>query len=144
LELESALKPISEQLLRELDELAAIESEKRELDVTDDRTLTLATRARELAQRVLATSVVEEQVVRTANDAAGEPSAGTSPRSLPIRSRNRPLPVILDEWREAERALELAVTPDDAGARRARAQALRDEYQRAFEAVERQEGTRPG
>jgi len=137
LELEGALKPISEQLLRELDELAAIESEKRTLDPADDRTLALAVRARELAQQVLATSVVEEQVAKSANKAADEPASATR---VPSRTeRHRPLHVILDEWREAERAVELAATPDEVRTRRATAQALRDEYQRAFEAVERQD-----
>jgi hypothetical protein len=140
-ELESALKPISDQLLRELDELAAIESEKRDLKPEDDRTLVLAVRARELAQRVLAASVVEEQVARTANDTTRAPSPPQTPSS---RTRQRALHLILEEWREAERRLEMTSAPEEHHAQSAKARALRDEYQRAFEAIERREPPRPG
>jgi hypothetical protein len=141
LELESALRPISDQLLRELDELAAVESEKRTLHPGDDRTVALAARARELAQRVLAASVVEEQVARTANEVIAEPAPTTA--QVP-EERPRQLYQILDEWREAERAIEAAPTAEAGETRRARAHALRDEYQRAFEALERQDATRRG
>jgi hypothetical protein len=141
LELESALRPISDQLLRELDELAAIESEKRTLDPGDGRTVALAVRARELAQRVLAASVVEEQVARTANEVTAEPAP---PTTQITEGRPRQLYQILDEWREAERAVDAATSAADRQTRRARAHALRDEYQRAFEALDRQDAARAG
>jgi hypothetical protein len=52
--------------------------------------------------------------------------------------------VILDEWREAERNVELAATPDEMQLRRGKAQALREEYQQAFEAVERDDAPSSG
>jgi hypothetical protein len=141
LEPEGALKPISEQLLSELDELAAIEREKRNLDPADDRTVALAVRARQLAQRVLGASVVEEQIALTANQSA---ERTPNPESLPpAPDRPRPLHVILDEWREAERAMEAARTPEERQQLRLKTQSLRDEYQAAFEALDRQDASRP-
>jgi hypothetical protein len=90
---------------------------------------------------VLAASVVEEQVARTANEVSVEPAPAPAP--VP-HERPRQLYQILDEWREAERAVETATSAEEGQTLRARARALRDEYQRAFDVLERQDAARAG
>jgi hypothetical protein len=113
---EGSLRAVSDELLSELDRLAAIETEKRTLDPGDDRTLQLARQARELAQRILATSRAQEHLA---------------------------LYKILDEWREAERQASAATDIARRDEARERADQLREEYRRAFEDTLRQseEGT---
>jgi hypothetical protein len=129
-----ALRDTSDALLRDLDALATMEGEKRVLEPGDPKILELATRIEEIAARVLAgttyqrrlSELGETQVVR------GSPGAPTEP----IEATERPMELILAEWREAERRLASA-SPDsvEESEARVRVKRLRDEYRRAHEAI---------
>jgi hypothetical protein len=53
---EGGLRAASDELLGELDRLAAIETEKRTLDPGDERAVELSATGRQLAERILAIS----------------------------------------------------------------------------------------
>jgi hypothetical protein len=128
------LRETSDTLLRDLDVLAAIEDEKRSLRPGDPRMVELAGRVEEVAQRVLAGTVRQHQLTQAVN---AEVEAGVADvATAPIDASTRSIPVILAEWREAERRAGEA-EPDSADAVEARALvgALREEYRRAYEAA---------
>lgn len=139
-ETSKALRATSDSLLRDLAELHELEQRKRVLDPGDDRLVLLAEEIEVLAVRVLGASIRQRQITQQA-EAQIDAGAATAPETS-IADTPREIHVILAEWREAER--ERAETPD--GSPRAqeleqRVDALRDEYRRAHEAVERR---RPG
>jgi hypothetical protein len=135
------LRGASDDLLATLDELAALEGQKRQLRPGDPMTTELSERISQLAERVLSGTVVE---LRLSEQALTQATAGSADGpTAPIEETPRPLATILDEWREAERRA--------AGARPASAEwlvatadseRLREEYRRGLDARER-EGREP-
>jgi len=134
-----ALRETSDALLRDLEVLATIEEENRELQPGDPRLVELAGRVEEVAQRVLAGTVRQHQLTQAANAdvEAGAPDAPD--RS--IAETPRSITAILAEWRDAERRAA-AAEPDSADAVEANAlvDALREEYRRAYEAARGRKG----
>jgi hypothetical protein len=130
------LRATSDAVLRDLEVLGAIESQKRTLEPGDPQLIELSERVETLAARLLDTSSRQRKLTEAgvANAAAGAPSA---PRAS-IDDTLRPIPDILAEWRAAERRLA-AAEPGSTEALEAEAVCdhLRQEYQRAHEAHRR-------
>lgn len=134
-----ALRATSDALLRDLERLLEVETEKRALAPEDPRLVPMSAEVTELAARLLdrsqaqkALSVRTEQLVRR-----GDPDAPT----VPIEATPREIPVILAEWREAEREAA-RVEPDSPEAHEiaARIERLRGEYREAHRRVSEGEG----
>jgi hypothetical protein len=135
----TGLRAISDELLAELDQLAAIETEKRDLQPGDERAVELSAEARRLAQRILATSRAEEILAEGAQKAVEEGLPGAPTTS--ISETHRPLFQILDDWRQAERdVIAEQGTAANLEARK-RSLRLREEFQRASESTLRDEGS---
>jgi hypothetical protein len=136
LETSNALRETSDALLRDLDVLAALEEEKREIEPGDPRLVELAGRIEEIAKRILTGSVREHQLTQVAN-AQVETGADHAPTTT-IEDTRRSVSAILAEWREAERRL-IAAEPGSAEAAEASAlvEQLRIEYARAYETARR-------
>jgi hypothetical protein len=136
LETSNALRETSDALLRDLDVLAALEEEKREIEPGDPRLVELAGRIEEIAKRILTGSVREHQLTQVAN-AQVESGADSAPTAT-IEETRRSVSAILAEWREAERRL-IAAEPGSAEAAEAGAlvEQLRSEYARAYETARR-------
>ena len=100
------LRATSDRLLRDLDTLATLENEKRQMLPEDPRLVELAARIEDVAKRVLGASQTQHALTEQAQEqvAAGEPDAPTTP----ISQTARDLSVILEDWREAERRLTAA------------------------------------
>ena len=121
-----------------LDQLHALELEKRQLSPGDPRLLEMASQVEDLAAEVLGTAQVQSQLVETTHVMAliDDPQAPSGPIDPGARS----LHDILDEWRAAERAVAGAEPASGTAAEAMdRAQRLRQEYQRAFQARERED-----
>jgi len=129
-----ALRETSDALMRDLDALATMEGEKRQLQPGDPKILELAARVEELAARVLAGTTYQRRLSELGDTqiARGSPAAPTEP----IEESERPIELILAEWREAERGLASA-PPDsvEETEARVRVRRLRDEYRKAHEAA---------
>jgi hypothetical protein len=140
-EAESGLRAVSDELLSELDQLAGIEAEKRTLHPGDERAVELSVTARKLAERILSTSRAEEDLAEGGLQAVKEGLPGAPDR--PIEETHRQLHLILDDWREAERGVAAAAPGTSEWIeQRGRADAFRNEYQRAFDEINRLKGVR--
>jgi hypothetical protein len=130
----NALRETSDELLRDLDVLVAIEEEKRSLEPGDVRLVELATRIEEIAKRVLDGSVRQRKLTQVvhAQVAVGSPDAPDEP----IEGTPRPIQAVLADWRDAERRA-VAAEPGSADAAEADAlvERLRAEYRAAHEAI---------
>jgi DNA-binding HxlR family transcriptional regulator len=129
-----ALRETSDALLRDLDVLVAIEEEKRSLEPGDQRLVELAGRIEEIAQRILSGSVRQHQLTQVVN-AQVEAGSANAPETS-IEETPRPIQAVLAEWREAERR-HVAAEPGSGEAAEAEAlvNRLREEYRRAYEAL---------
>jgi len=130
------LRRTSDALLRDLEALTELESEKRTIEPGDPRLVDLATRIEEIAKRVLASSTsqrVQTEVIQELTDAGSSAAP-----DVPIDDTPRSMEAILAAWRDAERRLDGA-QPGSAEATEAQllVNRLRDEYRRAHD-----EGTR--
>jgi hypothetical protein len=136
METRDALRETSDALLRDLEVLATLEQEKRTLSPGDPKLVELAGRIQEIANRVLAGSIREHQLTQSGNVAVAR-GASAAP-GLTIEETPRAAAEILAEWRVAERRLADA-EPGSAEAAEARAlsDALREEYQRAYDQASR-------
>lgn len=123
------LRQTSDDVLRNLDALSALEEEKRTVQPGDPRLVALANEVEALAAKVLAGSVRQRNLATSLND---NPAAAAA--TPPINEQIRPAAEILKAWRDAERALA-AAKPGSAEETTARAtiEDCRDEYRRAFE-----------
>ncbi len=132
-----ALRDTSDQLVRDLEALSALEEEKRQIPPDDPRFVDLATRIESIAMRVLVGSgrqrELTEQIHRMADE--GLPGAAVEP----IEEIARPISAILADWRDAERRLE----GTESGSAEEReveiiVERLKDEYRQAHEAARRE------
>ena len=132
-----ALREASDALIRDLDALAVLEDEKRQIVPGNPRLMDLAEQIEMVASRVLATSARQRELTEEVQDLAstGAPSAP----GKTIEQTVRPIAEILADWREAERRAE-AAEEGSAEAREAEVlvDLLRDEYRRAHEQARRQ------
>jgi hypothetical protein len=134
----SALRATSDALLRDLERLAALEQEKRELSPDDPRMVEVAAQVESLALSVLGRTVRQRELTeRVATPGARAAAAPADP----LATAPREIHVILAEWRDAERRASDAV-PGSADAANAELQIddLREEYRRAHDEAIRRRG----
>ena len=131
-----ALRATSDAVLRDLEVLGAIESQKRTLEPGDPQLVELSERVEALAARLLDASTRQRKLTEIGN-ARVEAGAPSAPETS-IDDTPRPIPDILAEWRAAERR-HAAAEPGSSEALEADALAehLRQEYRRAHEAHSR-------
>lgn len=139
-EIESDLRVASDRILQTLEQLDALESEKRTLKPGSDRFQVLSKEVERLAAEIFAQTHAQQSLGERAKVAAAR--TGTELPSIEESTAVRELPVILAEWRDAERRLQLAAsdTAEHAVAT-SDISRLRDEYQRAYSAGERHKPT---
>ena len=131
MELEQDLRSVSDEMLRSLEQLQRLETEKRAEDPGSDRFVRLAIEIEKLAA-VVFTQTAAQQSLAEKSHAAARAGADLSPiDEMPPRE----VSLILTEWRDAER--RVAATGVDT-AEHAKAagdvRRLRDEYHRAHKA----------
>ena len=133
MEIEAELRVASDRILSTLEQLDTLESEKRTLKPESEHFQTLAKEIERLAAVIYAQSHTQQKLGERAQAAAARTGADIAP--IDDASVVRELPVILAEWREAERRLAQAA-PDSADRALASADVgrLREEYQRAYRA----------
>jgi hypothetical protein len=128
----NALRATSDALMRDLNELAGLEDEKRSLQPGDDRLTELAERIEVIAARLFGKTVRQRQLSTKVEDLVEE-----SHPEAPLGSIDdtlREIHVVLAEWRDAERQAQEAVPGSvEAEAAADRAAELRAEYRRAHE-----------
>lgn len=128
----NALRQTSDELLRDLQDLATLEDEKRAIPPGDPRLLEMAEQIEAIATRVLTSSTRQRALTEEIQEQveAGE-------RDAPVRTIEetpRPIAAVLADWREAERRAG-AAEPGTAEAREAEllVEQLREEYRRAHD-----------
>src|SRR5947209_2994659 len=134
--LEHELRQTSDSLLRALERMNDMESEKRQLPVGSQRFVELAEKIEDLAVEVLRRSEREASLAegtqqrRRAGGGVGRPIETAPPGS-------REMSIFLQQWRDAERALAAAdpATPESSAAA-SNVRRLREEYRMAYEAKE--------
>lgn len=133
MEVDTDLRVASDRLLRTLDQIETLENEKRDLPPADARFHKLAKEIERLAAEVFAQSHAQKQLGERAKTV--EQRTGVELPSINDVSKNRDLSVILNEWRDAERRMQLAA-PDSAEHATAAADIgrLREEYHAAYSA----------
>jgi len=132
-----ALRNVSDALMRDLEALVAAEQEKRNVAPDDPRLVKLAAEVDEIARRVLGLSEQQQDIAEDVHAQATEGGPG-APTATIEENAHRAIGVILAEWRAAERdATAAPVGSAEATAARAKADELREEYRRAYEAHRR-------
>ena len=96
-----ALRDTSDELIRDLEALATLEEEKRQIAPDDTRFVDLATRIESIAMRVLVASGRQRELTEQMHRMADEGSPAAVPES--IEAVPRPISEILADWRDAER-----------------------------------------
>jgi hypothetical protein len=134
------LRETSDELMRDLEALAVLEDDKRQIPPGDPRLVDLAAQIESIAARVLITSSHQRELTEQIQEAAEK---GSQPiPTAPIDDMPRPISAILSDWRDAERRLAAA----EAGTAEEReaevlVDRLRDEYRQAHEAARLQKPT---
>jgi hypothetical protein len=127
--LEDSLRITSDTLLATLEELHALESEKRSAAPGTAEFTELAQRIQQLTASALEYS---RQQSMLAGDAEGGSGGQRTIEEVPPRS----IHLVLADWRDAERILaDLNANPHDRDLAHAAIRRLRDEYRRAHEAA---------
>lgn len=131
MELEANLRNASDRMLRTLDQLAALENEKRTLKPDSERFQRLAREVERLAADVFAQTHAQRDIGERAKVVMDRIGAEVPP--IEGATATRDLQLILNEWRDAERRLA-AASPDSAEHAAAAAEVghLRSEYHRAY------------
>jgi len=134
MELEGELRLASDRVLRTLEQLEALEIEKREQTPGSPRFKKLASEIERLAAVVFAQTHAQQTLGEQA-EAHAKRTGDVLPPIEEART-SRDLQVILTDWRDAERRLDLA-DPDSAEHATAAADIarLRDEYHDAYMAT---------
>jgi hypothetical protein len=131
------LRSTSDRLIEDLDALGELEAAKRETPQGDPRLVELASRIEAIASRVLAGATRQRQVAEAIHEDATEGDG--DPRAT-IAEAARPVSMVLEEWRAAERmAMSAAPGSPEAIEAQARIERLREEYRTAFEAARHQQ-----
>jgi hypothetical protein len=129
-----ALRATSDALLRDLDVLATLEEQKREIVPGDPRLVELAEQIESIAARILGESASQRELSKRVQRLTDSGSAVAPDET--IAETARPVAAVLAEWREAERRLA-ATTPGSVDEAEARllVDRLRTEYGRAHDAA---------
>jgi hypothetical protein len=132
----SALRATSDALIRDLERLAALERQKRQMPPKDARLVDLAAEVESLALRVLGESVRQRELTEDVRELVESDPPGAPTQS--IAATPREIHTILAEWREAERTAAEA-QPGSPAATTARADIdrLRAEYRAAHDDAKR-------
>jgi hypothetical protein len=135
--LEIDLRVASDRMLRTLEQLQALENEKRTLQPGTERFQRLADEVERLAAEVFSQTHSQRQLGERAKVVTERHGAEITP--IEEQESNRDLQLILHDWRDAERRLSLG-DPDSAEHATAAADVgrLREEYHRAYLAGQRQ------
>ena len=130
MELESDLRVTSDRMLRTLEALASLENEKREMKPGTPEFVKLAKEIERLAAEVFAQTHNQKIL---GEKAASAENRGADFAPIDEITSMRDLQVILNEWRDAERRLQLA-SPGTAEHATAAGDIgrLREEYHNAF------------
>jgi hypothetical protein len=134
--LEQELRGTSDSLLRALDLMTDLESQKRELPTGSPQFVELARRIEELAVDILYRTERQASLAETLEERR-DAGGGTGRSIEEIPSEPRDMALILRDWRAAERALAdgdpatLAASTAAADVRR-----LREEYRLAHELLQ--------
>jgi hypothetical protein len=132
----SALRATSDALIRDLERLALLERQKREMRLEDPLLVDLAAEVEQLALRVLGQSVRQRELTEDARKLVEAESPDAPVR--PIVDTPREIHTILAEWREAERkAMEAGAGSAAARAATLDIDRLRAEYRQAHEDAKR-------
>ena len=132
----SALRATSDALIRDLERLALLEREKRQMQPDDGRLVELAAEVERLALRVLGESVRQRELTENARELVESESPEAPSRA--IAATPREIHTILAEWREAERkAMEARTGSAEAAAAKQDIDRLRAEYREAHEDAKR-------
>ena len=132
----SALRATSDALLADLQQLEALEHEKRDLEPDDPRLVELAEQVEGISRRVLGRTVRQRQLSAVAHELADAGSAEAP--DAPISETPREIHLILADWREAERRAASADSDSAEGHSAALAvDRFREEYRRAQDAATR-------
>ena len=131
--LETDLRVASDRMMRTLDQMVALENEKRALKPESERFQRLAAEVERLAADVFAQTHQQQQLGERAQTIVERTGSDIDP--IDAQEPTRELQVILSEWRDAERRLSLA-DPDSAehGVAVADVSRLREEYHRSYSA----------
>ena len=130
--IESELRVTSDRLLRTLDELQALENEKRTVKPDSPRFQKLAHEVERLAAEAFAQTHAQQAL---GEKAEAEQAKGLDLPPIAESTQMRPLQVILNEWRDAERRLQLAdVDTAEHSAAAGDVGRLRAEYHSAYKA----------
>jgi hypothetical protein len=133
LEIEAELRVASDRILQTLDQLEMLETEKRTLKPDSDRFQHLAREIERLAAEIFAQSHKQQTLgeqAQVTTERTGEQLPSINNTTTP-----RELHMILAEWRDAERRMQLA-EPDSAEHAVAQSDSarLREEYHAAYSA----------
>jgi hypothetical protein len=131
MELQTDLRLASDRLLKTLEQLEALENEKRALAPGSQRFQKLAREIERLAAVVFAQTHAQQRLGERAQVATERSGVDIVP--IEETEQMRDLQLILGDWRDAERRLA-ATDPDSAEHATAAADVgrLRDEYHRAY------------
>jgi hypothetical protein len=128
-----ALRATSDELLRDLEVLSALEDEKRTIEPGDPRLVELAERIESIASRILGSSTKQRELTEKIHDNSTAGSAAAP--GAAIDDTPRSIADILAAWREAERTLAAAEPGSvDAAEAGLQVESLRAEYRRAHDA----------
>ncbi len=129
-----ALRATSDALMRDLETVNDLESEKRLLPPGSPRLVELAAHIEAIAGRLLA-STIRQRELSEHIEGLVEDHHPDAPRTS-IEATPREIHVILAEWRDLERlAADVAPDSPEAKAAQERSDELRTEYRRAHEAA---------
>ena len=130
LELEQNLRTVSDDMLRTLEQLQILESQKRSEHPGTPRFVKLAKEIEKLAA-VVFQQTAAQQTLAVATQAAAKEGADMAPiDDIPA---TRDVSLILSEWRDAERRLGASsMHSADHAKAAADVRRLRDEYHRAY------------
>ena len=128
-----ALRATSDELLRDLEVLLALEDEKRSIAPGDRRLVELAERIESIASRILGSSTKQRELTEHINDLSNAGSSAAPETTIDDTPRS--IAEILSDWREAERQLA-AAEPGSVDAAEAALQVdrLRADYRRSHDA----------
>ena len=132
MDLEQDLRIVSDEMLRTLEQLQRLESEKRAESPGTPRFLKLAREVEKLAAMVFAQTSAQQSLAEQTHQAA---RSGAEIAPIEEITAARDVSVILSEWRDAERRLAATAKETAEHAKAAGdVRRLREEYHRAYNA----------
>ncbi len=130
MDLEQNLRTVSDDMLRTLEQLQILETQKRSEQPGTPRFVKLATEIERLAAVVFKQTAAQQTLAEATHEAAKE---GAEIAPIDEVAASRDVSMILAEWRDAERRLGLSAMDSMEHAKAAAdVRRLRDEYHRAY------------